>query len=280
MRKRPRPPPHASPARGVSSAARIAFSSSLIVTAIGTIWPSLMQLRINSPYSEPSRACSARRRSPAARGLVRLGTCGRGRGAHAPERWQKPKSSTRLAHCVPLPGRSRSGGMNTRAGSDGTLTHARPAEHEYDGHFAVEDGRRRGAGRRAGAGILGLLLMVLLVQMQGICDLVHDGRHGDLIADDRSLLLRSVRAFVVTRRHEGVVLLSRLSRCGISRRSVVHEPVECAERGDREAEKEKRIGCLVSRHGTGKEGRVWRCWATALDSNMHKQTSSSRGPRA
>lgn len=43
----------------------MAFSSSLIVTSIGTIRPSLMYVLIISPYWEPSRVCSALNRSPA-----------------------------------------------------------------------------------------------------------------------------------------------------------------------------------------------------------------------
>lgn len=46
-------------------AARMAFSSNLIVTSIGTILPSLMCSLIMAPNSDPSRFCSARRRSPA-----------------------------------------------------------------------------------------------------------------------------------------------------------------------------------------------------------------------
>ena len=43
----------------------IAFSSNFIVTCIGTIVPSRIYVLIRSPYCEPLRFCSARRRSPA-----------------------------------------------------------------------------------------------------------------------------------------------------------------------------------------------------------------------
>jgi hypothetical protein len=66
------------------TAARIAFSRSLMVTSEGTILPSRMYVRISSPYWESGRSCSARRRSPA-------------------ERWEKLYFSTRRLHCVPFP---------------------------------------------------------------------------------------------------------------------------------------------------------------------------------
>jgi len=70
IKNRPRPFVHPSPVFLSFNTAPIAFSNNLIVTSIGTIVPSRMHVLIKFPYSDPWRFCSARKRSPAVRGIL------------------------------------------------------------------------------------------------------------------------------------------------------------------------------------------------------------------
>lgn len=73
----------------VLMASLIAFCKRAIVTSCGTIFPSLMWSAMSCPYSEPSRCCSARSRSPA-KEISLVWTSSPVPGFYSPLRWTKP----------------------------------------------------------------------------------------------------------------------------------------------------------------------------------------------
>lgn len=80
---------------------------------------------------------------------------------------------------MPLPAGGRCQGARIREGGrEGTCAGA--AEHEDDGDLAAVE-HRRGGGRRAhiGSGLYGVRVRrVLVVQMEGVRELIENSRHG------------------------------------------------------------------------------------------------------
>lgn len=103
-KKRPFPSPHPCSTLSLcfSSSLEIALWRSLTVTSLGTILPSLILVRMSSPYSDPSLCCSARRRSPAVI-LNQMAILLDGCLSAPPERCEKPNSVTNFSHWVPFP---------------------------------------------------------------------------------------------------------------------------------------------------------------------------------
>lgn len=160
---------------------------------------------------------------------------------YIPDRWQNPKSFTRLAHCVPLPDVSRSGHVNrtgrrcpTCAGATEDEEHLHPLMIE---HLRLRTrGRSRSSGSVRRGARFGVPRLVLL-DVERLGDLVDNSRHDVEVAEGALVL--------VTRGYEGVVVLARLGRGGIGDGSVLEGCVESSEGEGGDAEEDERIRKLV-----------------------------------
>lgn len=166
---------------------------------------------------------------------------------YIPDRWQNPKSFTRLAHCVPLPDVARLERVKCTWMRCPTCTGT--AEYEEDlyplmvEHLGLRTstrGRSRSSGSVRGRARFGVARLVLL-DVECLGDLVDNSRH-DVEVAEAALVL-------VTRGYEGIVVLARLSRGGIGDGSVLEGCVESSEGEGRDAEEDERIRKLV----------VWCC---------------------
>lgn len=166
---------------------------------------------------------------------------------YIPDRWQNPKSFTRLAHCVPLPDVARLERVKrtgrkcpTCAGATEDEEDLHPLMVEHLGLRTSTRGRSRSSGSVRKCAGFGVARLVLL-DVERLGDLVDNSRHDAEVAEGA--------LFLVTRGYEGVVVLAGLGRGGIGDGSVLEGCVESGEGEGGDAEEDERIRKLV----------VWCC---------------------